>query len=178
MKDRLVKIDLAISEFIHDRIKNKTLDRILSRVNRGETLLVILMISFFFYSENNHLLVFFHVGIVSYLTDRLVLFLKKTISRRRPLIRVMNNQDKNPDMKHSFPSAHAANSMVSIFMLVTAYHYSPFFFAFSLFAGVGRLITLHHFLSDILGGWFIGLLVGLINLGIMILLKNFNLISN
>ncbi|MBP9887439.1 MAG: phosphatase PAP2 family protein [Leptospiraceae bacterium] len=172
MKDRLVKIDLAISEFIHDRIKNKTLDKILSRINRGETLLLILLISFFFYQENNYYILFFHVGIVSYITDRLVLFLKKTISRRRPLIRVMNNQDKNPDMKHSFPSAHAANSMVSIFMLVTAYHYSPFFFAFSLFAGIGRLITLHHFLSDILGGWFIGLLVGLINLGIMFLMKN------
>jgi membrane-associated phospholipid phosphatase len=85
----------------------------------------------------------------------------------------MNNEDKNPDMKHSFPSAHAANSMVSIFILVTVYHYSPYFFAFSIFAGIGRLITLHHFLIDILGGWSIGLLIGLLNLGVMYLLMSY-----
>lgn len=85
----------------------------------------------------------------------------------------MNNEDKNPDMKHSFPSAHAANSMVSIFILVTVYNYSPYFFALSIFAGVGRLITLHHFLIDILGGWSIGLLIGLLNLGVMYLLTSY-----
>jgi len=170
----LIQIDLTISRFIHDNIKNKTLDRILSRVNRGETLLFILILSFFFYTEHKFYIVFLHVGIITFLTDRLVLFLKKTISRKRPLIRVMQNEDKNPDMKHSFPSAHAANSMISIFILVTAYNYSPYFFLFSLFAGIGRLITLHHFVSDILGGWTIGLLIGFLNLGIMALLTSFH----
>ena len=160
MIQRLIQIDLAISGFIRDRIKNKTLDRILSRINRGETLLLILIISFFFYPNNSFwgiTKLILHVGLISYITDRLVLFMKKTISRKRPLIRVMDNQDKNPDMKHSFPSAHAANSMVSIFI-------------FSLFAGLGRLITLHHFLSDILGGWGIGLVIGLLNLGLFLLI--------
>ncbi|MBP7280270.1 MAG: phosphatase PAP2 family protein [Leptospiraceae bacterium] len=173
MIQRLIQIDLAISGFIRDRIKNKTLDRILSRINRGETLLLILIISFFFYPNNSFwgiTKLILHVGLISYITDRLVLFMKKTISRKRPLIRVMDNQDKNPDMKHSFPSAHAANSMVSIFILVTVYHYSPLFFLFSLFAGLGRLITLHHFLSDILGGWGIGLVIGLLNLGLFLLI--------
>lgn len=170
----LIQIDLAISRFIHDRIKNKTLDRILSRINRGETLLLVLLISFFFYTENKFYIVFLHVGLVTFFTDRLVLFLKKAISRKRPLIRVMQNDDKNPDMKHSFPSAHAANSMISIFILVTIYNYSPLFFCFSIFAGVGRLITLHHFISDIIGGWAIGILVGLLNLGIVFLISNFH----
>lgn len=167
MIQKLEKIDLILAEFILSRIKNKTLDWILARINRGETLLVILVCSFYFYQEANYYYLFLNVGIVTYMTDRFVLFMKKTTSRKRPLIRVMNNLDKNPDMKHSFPSAHAANSMVSIFILVTVYHYSPLYFAFSLFAGIGRLITLHHFLSDIIGGWFIGLTIGLLNLGIL-----------
>ncbi len=164
MINKLIQIDLAISKFIHDKIKNKKLDKFLSKVNRGESLGFILLLSFFFYTEYKFYWVILHVGLVTFIADRFVLFLKKTISRKRPLIRVMNNEDKNPDMKHSFPSAHAANSMVSIFILVTVYHYSPLFFAFSIFAGIGRLITLHHFLIDILGGWAIGILIGLINL--------------
>ncbi|MBK8395087.1 MAG: phosphatase PAP2 family protein [Leptospiraceae bacterium] len=174
MINKLIQIDLAISSFIRDRVKNKTLDKILSRVNRGESLLFVLLVSFFFYPNNNFYeltILFLHVGIVSYITDRLVLILKKTISRKRPLIRVMDNQDKNPDMKHSFPSAHAANSMVSIFILVTVYQYSPLYFILSIFAGIGRLISLHHFLSDIIGGWGIGFLIGLINLGVMFLFQ-------
>jgi membrane-associated phospholipid phosphatase len=171
--NKLIQIDLAISRFIHDRIKNKTLDKVLSKLNRGESLGVILIASFFFYPENKFYWVILHVGLVTFIADRFVLFLKKTISRKRPLIKVMNNEDKNPDMKHSFPSAHAANSMVSIFILVTVYHYSPYFFAFSIFAGIGRLITLHHFLIDILGGWSIGLLIGLLNLGVMYLLMSY-----
>lgn len=101
-------------------------------------------------------------GVFAFITDRLVLLIKKIISRKRPLLSVSGKEDKNPDMKHSFPSAHAANSMVVVVILVLGFHLPGYFFLFPLFAGIGRLLSLHHYVSDVAGGWIIGGGIGIL----------------
>lgn len=93
--------------------------------------------------------------------------LKKKISRQRPLITVIGKVDANPDMKHSFPSAHSANSMTVLSILVFGFTFPPFILLFSFMAGIGRLFSLHHFFSDVIGGWFIGMIIGLLGISLL-----------
>ena len=159
------QIDLKVSQFILENIKNQKLDKFLSKVNRGETFFLVFLISCYLkeISWKEFGILFIHVGFVTFLTDRFILLIKKKISRKRPLIRVMDKKDSNPDMKHSFPSAHAANSMISITLMIVFYQFPFYLLFFSLFAGIGRLLSLHHFLSDITGGWLIGFLICILN---------------
>jgi membrane-associated phospholipid phosphatase len=90
------------------------------------------------------------------------LFVKKSVSRGRPLVSVAGKTDSNPDMKHSFPSAHSANSMVVVIILVFAFKVNPLIFIFTILAGIGRLLSLHHFISDIIGGWIFGFMIGIL----------------
>ncbi len=161
----LSRADYATANFIREKIHNPTLNRVLSRINRGEMTLLII-IPYLIYAETNHSLpypwwiVIPYAGLVAYTNDRFVLFLKKRISRKRPLITVVGKVDSNPDMKHSFPSAHASNSMTAALILVYLFGFPQWFLAISLMAGIGRLISLHHFPSDVIGGWVIGTFFG------------------
>lgn len=159
------KIDIFISNFIHSKIKNKTLDKILARLNKGEIFFLIFLATCYYYISDwkTFGILFLHIGTVSVISEKSVLFIKKKISRERPLIRILHKDDPNPDMKHSFPSAHAANSMTVISLMVFIYSFSPYLLLFSLLAGLGRLFSLHHFLSDVIGGWLIGFFICILN---------------
>jgi membrane-associated phospholipid phosphatase len=158
--------DQRASLWIKQHLHHPNLSWWLSRINRGEVFALILIPLLIISERYKPLYVSFPLIMVStFLTDRFVLFLKKYFARKRPLISVMGKTDTNPDMKHSFPSAHSANSMVVGTILVFGFGESYAFLFFSLFAGIGRLLTLHHFLSDIIGGWVIGFLMG--TLGIL-----------
>lgn len=152
---------LWIKKYIH----HPTLSWWLSRINRGEAFALVLLPLMILSNKYAPLYISLPlVMITTFITDRFVLFLKKYFARKRPLISVMGKTDNNPDMKHSFPSAHSANSMVVGTLLVFGFGETPFFLLFSLFAGVGRLLTLHHFISDIVGGWIIGFLMGMMGI--------------
>ncbi|EKJ87056.1 PAP2 superfamily protein [Leptospira meyeri] len=156
-------IDLKFSTWIQKNLHHPRMSWVLSRINRGEMFALVLLPLMFLSELYKPVYISLpFVLVFTYLTDRLVLVLKKYFARKRPLVSVMGKVDSNPDMKHSFPSAHSANSIVVSTILVFAFHETPYFFFFSLFAGVGRLLTLHHFVSDILGGWIIGFGIGLI----------------
>lgn len=161
----LKRADYAVANFIRKNIHGPILNRILSRINRGEMMLL-LIIPYLAYAAKNGLLpypwwiVIPYAGVVAYANDRFVLFLKKKISRKRPLVTVAGKVDGNPDMKHSFPSAHASNSMTASLILVFLFGFPEWFLVVSLMAGIGRLLSLHHFPSDILGGWVIGACFG------------------
>lgn len=155
------KWDILIAEYIHVKIKNPSLDFLLSRVNRGEIFIVITLI--FLYNSNvgEFLHPILYISILAFINDRIVLIIKKRISRKRPSLKILGKENNHPDLNHSFPSAHAANSMIAMILLVFIFKISPFFLLISLFAGVGRMLTLHHFLSDVIGGWIIGFGMGL-----------------
>ncbi|MCE9501730.1 MAG: phosphatase PAP2 family protein [Leptospira sp.] len=168
------RIDLYVAGFIQKRIQNEKLGWILSRVNRGEVFFLVLIPFIAHYSKLSEIpFLILITGIFTFLNDRLVLFIKKAISRKRPLISVMGKTDANPDMKHSFPSAHAANSMIVAVILVSGFGYPEVLFLFSFLAGIGRLLTLHHFVSDIIGGWILGFFFGTLG----VICKNFFFIN-
>lgn len=163
------RIDYAIAMFIREKIHSPILNRTLSRINRGEIMLV-LILPYLAYAAWQGVLpypwwiVIPYSGLVAYANDRFVLVLKKLIARKRPLITVAGKVDQNPDMKHSFPSAHASNSMTAALILVFLFGFPEWFLVLSFMAGVGRLLSLHHFPSDVLGGWLIGTCFGSLGL--------------
>lgn len=169
IKSLLGRADYAAALFIREKIHGPRLNRILSRINRGE-MMILIVIPYLAYAAWKNILpypwwiVLPYTGIVSYANDRFVLFLKKSIARKRPLITVAGKVDGNPDMKHSFPSAHASNSMTASLLLVFLFGFPEWFLVLSLMAGIGRLLSLHHFPSDVLGGWLIGSGFGLLGL--------------
>jgi membrane-associated phospholipid phosphatase len=153
--------DLKISIWIRENLPTVSIRKYLGKVNRGEVFFI-LIIPFLWFSET-----FVPFGwalaylcIAAFLNDRFVLLLKKSISRGRPLISVAGKVDSNPDMKYSFPSAHSANSMVVVWLLVFAFSFSPWVFIFTILSGVGRLLSLHHYFSDVVGGWVVGAIFG------------------
>ncbi|WP_411824449.1 phosphatase PAP2 family protein [Leptospira sp. 'Mane'] len=165
-------IDQKFSIWIQSHLHSQRLSWVLSRINKGEMLALILLPLMF--TSDLYKPIYISLPIVlifTYGTDRLVLSLKKYFSRKRPLVSVMGKKDSNPDMKHSFPSAHSANSAVVATILVFGFGETSWFYGFSIFAGVGRLLTLHHFLSDILGGWVIGFAIGIFGVGTLQILR-------
>ncbi|XDD50289.1 phosphatase PAP2 family protein [Leptospira sp. WS92.C1] len=156
------QIDFSLSTWIRANLHNPKLNHVLSKINRGEMFLLFLLP--FLYLKSNlpisWYFVLLYTGLITYANDRFVLFLKKLIARKRPLITVAGKVDSNPDMKHSFPSAHAANSMTAVLILVFLFQFSPALILVSFLAGVGRLLSLHHFVSDVIGGWVIGSIFG------------------
>lgn len=159
------KIDFGISNFLFHNVKNKKLDFILGRINRGEIFFLIFL--YICYKHAMSLKEFgilcLHLAIVTTFSEKFVLYVKRKIQRVRPGNRVMKKEDPNPDMNNSFPSAHAANSMTAISLMVFIYSFPIELFWFSFFAGFARLLTLHHFLSDIVSGWLFGLFLGILN---------------
>lgn len=62
---------------------------------------------------------------------------------------------------HSFPSGHVTTSFALAAWLATRWpHYGVVFYALAVFIAVGRVISGSHYLSDVLGGMALGLLVG------------------
>lgn len=152
-------LDLKIARWLSEKVKNPILDSFLSRVNRGE-LFVVFILYLLYDTGDLFIRSVIFLSILAFINDRTVLVLKKRISRERPSIQVLGKENNHPDLSHSFPSAHAANSMVAVILLVFLFHQSPYLFVIPVLAGLGRMITLHHFLSDVLGGWLIGLFFG------------------
>lgn len=63
----------------------------------------------------------------------------------------------------SFPSAHASNSMTLGIILGKYFPGKKYlYFCLSLFIGICRMLAGFHFPGDILGGWTLGLILGVI----------------
>ena len=157
-------LDEKLAIWIRTNIFSNTLGAILSRINRGEFFFLILLPFLWLNpSYRPFWLAFGFTCIAVYCNDRSVLVLKKFFGRPRPLIQVLGKTDSNPDMRHSFPSAHSANSMNVVIVLIFCFGFPKWFLVFPLLAGIGRLLTLHHYFSDVIGGWFLGLVTGCIS---------------
>ncbi|KAA3644604.1 MAG: phosphatase PAP2 family protein [Chloroflexi bacterium] len=100
------------------------------------------------------------IGII--ITAVLVMAMKFTIRRQRPegeLGQIYRRTDP-----HSFPSGHAARAMM---LAVMAVGLGPAWFGITLaiwapLVGIARVAMGVHYLSDILAGWLIGAVMGII----------------
>ena len=115
--------------------------------------------------------VFLGVGLV--IMAAAVILLKFTIRRPRPegewgtIYRITD--------PHSFPSGHAARSAA---LAVMGLAIGPGWFGLALtiwapWVGLSRVALGVHYLSDVLAGWLIGIIMGLIALGLRPLVADF-----
>ncbi|MBW8382385.1 MAG: phosphatase PAP2 family protein [Youngiibacter sp.] len=91
------------------------------------------------------------------------LILKNVIGRVRPFIEYgLTVIIKRPE-SYSFPSGHAAMSFaVAGVFLFTGHRYRKAFLAFAVYVSISRVYLNVHYLTDILGGMFLGLSVSYI----------------
>lgn len=167
MKTFLENLDIQVSKWVLKNFQSSPFRKITVLLNRGEVFAVILLGFSFLDQVVYPVIGLLYTGIVAYLNDRLILLIKKKVSRRRPSLRLLDKPNNHPDLNHSFPSAHAANSMLVATILCNEFGFHFLLYFLSFLAGIGRLLTLHHFLSDILGGWIIGLIMGGIGLWVL-----------
>ncbi len=173
MKSFFEQIDISVSKWVLKNLSFPILRKVIPFINRGEIFAIILLGLSLVDQVVYPLFGFLYTGICAYLNDRLILLIKKKVYRKRPSIKLLDKPNNHPDLNHSFPSAHAANSMLVAVILCSEFQFSFILYFFSLFAGIGRLLTLHHFLSDIIGGWLIGLGFGVLSIFLMKYIKEF-----
>jgi undecaprenyl-diphosphatase len=112
------------------------------------------------------------LGISVVITALLVLIIKFTVRRKRPegnWGEIYRSTDP-----HSFPSGHAARSFM---LAVLAIGLGPAWFAILLLiwaplVGLARVAMGVHYLSDVIVGAFLGILMGLVNLNLVPLVVN------
>lgn len=161
MKFFFERIDILVSEWVLRNFSYIHLRKFIVLLNRGEVFAILIIGLSLVDQVVYPILGFVITGIFAYINDRLILMIKKKVHRRRPSLRLLGKQNNHPDLNHSFPSAHAANSMLVAVILCNEFGFHWVLYLFSVLAGLGRLLTLHHFLSDVLGGWGIGLSMGI-----------------
>ncbi len=97
-------------------------------------------------------------AIVFVVTNVLVLGLKDLINRPRP-----GDLGITPESEPSFPSAHTANALA--FATTLSYYHrraAPFLFAWSLLVAFSRVFLGFHYVTDLLGGAAVGIVVSLV----------------
>lgn len=100
---------------------------------------------------------------VPMLTLVLNTMLRKFLNRPRPFTRNEINNLVKHENSGSFPSNHACSSMIislSYFLIYPPL--VPVFIIFALFTGLSRIMTGVHYPLDVLCGWLISLVLGII----------------
>lgn len=88
------------------------------------------------------------------------LILKNIIGRVRPFMEYGLPVIIKRPLSYSFPSGHAAMSFaVAGVFLFTGHRYRKYFLAFAVYVSISRVYLNVHYLTDILGGMMLGLLI-------------------
>ena len=89
--------------------------------------------------------------------------LRKLLNKPRPFLRKDVEMLVEHENSGSFPSNHACSSMIISLSYLLVYPFLvPFFITFSFFTGLSRIMTGVHYPIDVLCGWLISLISGLI----------------
>ncbi|HET7375068.1 MAG TPA: phosphatase PAP2 family protein, partial [Anaerolineae bacterium] len=95
-----------------------------------------------------------------------VFAIKVTVRRRRP-----TNERSLATMtldEHSFPSGHAARSMGVALALGVLYPYLlPYLLVWAALVGIGRIALAVHYLSDVIIGWGLGGVIGVLLISVI-----------
>ncbi len=89
--------------------------------------------------------------------------LRKLLNKPRPFLKENVTQLVAHEASGSFPSNHACSSMIiSLSYLLILPVLVPFFVIFAFFTGLSRVMTGVHYPIDIIAGWLISIISGLI----------------
>ena len=139
--------------------------RFIGEVNRFYTTIVALSVVLIVERKLKGFLIVLHV-LLSVATTNFVSseLIKHSVKRPRPCVTepVTGFATSCNDQSPSFPSSHAANSMA---IAVVGFHYHPIYgsllLVFSLVTGMARVYIGVHYPSDVVFGWFVGLVITL-----------------
>lgn len=106
------------------------------------------------------------IAIAVLIIAAVVFAIKVTVRRRRP-----TNERSLSTMtldEHSFPSGHAARLIGLAFVLGTLYpDLLPYLLVWAVLVGVARIALGVHYLSDVIVGWGLGGLIGVVLIRIL-----------
>lgn len=156
---KLLEIDKSLSESIYKRSENRSLySKLLYRLTFGYGVLPLIFVVIILSNNITQVIlalglmvIVFFIGFENYL--------KRLLKRKRPSYSILKS--------YSFPSTHALSTMViTVFIIFTTNYLNGYLilliFVYDLLIGVSRVYLGFHYVSDILGGWAIGFVFGLI----------------
>ena len=156
---RAAEIDRRWSSYLH--VPATGLQRGLALViaHTGDSLTWALIAVLLWYNSQIHAAG--AIAITALIIALIVTLIKLTVRRRRPTAeRSWSTMTLD---QHSFPSGHAARSIgLAIVLSGFVPDLAPWLLAWALAVGLARIALGVHYLSDVIAGWGLGLLFGLI----------------
>ncbi|MGZ4942329.1 MAG: phosphatase PAP2 family protein [Halobacteriota archaeon] len=153
----LGRFEYTLTHFIRGLNDNPALNTLLTWVSfTADTLFMVLMIAALYLGGyRKEALVF---AVVFLVTNVVTLGLKYLIARPRP-----SDLGIVPEAEPSFPSGHTSNAF-SFATTLSYYHgkVAPFLFAWALLVAFSRVLLGLHYVTDLLGGAAVGIVVSLI----------------
>ncbi|MGZ4908554.1 MAG: phosphatase PAP2 family protein [Halobacteriota archaeon] len=151
------RYDYTITHFIRGLNDNPTLNALFTWVSfTADTLFMVLMIATLYLGGYRKEALI--VAAVFLVTNVVTLGLKYIVARPRP-----NDLGITPESEPSFPSGHTSNAF-SFATTLSYYHrkVAPLLFAWALLVAFSRVFLGFHYLTDLLGGAAVGIVVSLI----------------
>ena len=166
----LLSVDRACFIFINNSLSNPICDFIMPLFDDTKYFIPIMLLPFIsavIYDKKNRWKLVVLIPLVIILVDQSGLFLKKTILRPRPWAgmasELVNHLVAQKGRNYSFPSNHAANmSGLAVVFSAIYFQYKHLFWGIAWIVIFSRVYIGVHYPSDVITGWLIGTVYGLL----------------